>query len=71
MGAKLKWALIVGAFLLVGGASLVVGFWLSGFDVLGWFATKWAFIVYFFAGLYLVFVGGLAIHDYALGGGRK
>lgn len=68
MSPKLKWGLIVGAILLVGGASLVLGFWLSGFDVLGWFTTKWAFIVYFFAGLYLIFLGWVIVRDYAMGG---
>ena len=49
---------------------MVFGFWLAGFDIIGWFTTKWAFIVYFFLGAYLVFLGGVAIHDYALGGGK-
>lgn len=53
---------------MLGGASLVLGFWLSGFDVLGWFSTKWAFIVYFFAGLYLIFLGWVIVSDYAMGG---
>lgn len=66
MGLKLKWALIVGGFALLGGAALVLGFWLGGFDVLGWFTTKWAFIVYFFAGAYLLFVGALLVNDYVM-----
>ena len=68
MSAKLKWALIVGAVLLFGGAALVLGFWMAGADILGWFSTKWAFIVYFFAGLYLIFLGWIIVSDYAMGG---
>lgn len=68
MSPKLKWGLIIGVFLLAGGVSLIIGFWIAGFDILGWFTTKWAFIVYFFLGAYLAFLGGVFIHDYALGG---
>lgn len=70
MSAKLKWALIVGAVLLLGGAALVLGFWLAGADILGWFSTKWAFIVYFFAGAYAIFVGWLIMDEYVRGGSR-
>lgn len=66
MSLKLKWALIVGGFALAGGVALVLGFWLAGLDVLGWFTTKWAFIVYFFAGAYALFIGALVVHDYTM-----
>lgn len=65
MSLKLKWALIVGGFFILAGAALVVGFQLAGWDVLAWFTTKWAFIVYFFVGLYAVLIGSILIHDYA------
>ena len=68
MSPKLKWGLLIGAFLLLGGASLIFGFWMAGFDILAWFSTKWAFIVYFFAGLYLIFLGWVLIDAYAIGG---
>lgn len=64
MSVKLKWFLLVGLFLLIGGISLIVGFYLAGFDILGWFTTKYAFIVYFFAGAYLLLVATLLVNDY-------
>lgn len=64
MSPKLKWTLLCGAFLLVGLVALIVGFQLSGFDVLGWFSTKYAFIVYVVVGAYLFFVIWLAVNDY-------
>lgn len=64
MSAKLKWFLLVGLFLVIGGIALIVGFYLAGFDILGWFTTKYAFIVYFFAGAYLLLVATLLVNDY-------
>lgn len=61
---KLKWALIVGAFLLIGGVALVVGFEMAGMDVLGWFSTKYAMIVYFFVGAYVLMLVGFWVSDY-------
>lgn len=55
---------------MLGGASLILGFWIAGFDILGWFTTKWAFIVYFFLGAYAIFLGGVFIHDWVMGGDR-
>lgn len=64
MSTKLKWALIVGGFAILGGIALVLGFWIAGFDILGWFTTKWAFIVYFFVGAYLLLIGAIVVSDY-------
>lgn len=66
MSLKLKWALIVGGFAIAGGIALVLGFYLAGFDILGWFTTKWAFIVYFFLGAYALFIGALLVNDYVM-----
>ncbi len=66
MTAKLKWLIIIGIFALIGGVSLILGFWSAGVDVLGWFATKWAFIVYFFVGLYVLMLGGVIVNDYVM-----
>jgi hypothetical protein len=49
---------------LVGGIALVVGFYYAGFDILGWFTSKYAFIVYFFVGAYLFLVSALLVNDY-------
>lgn len=64
MSLKLKWALIVGAFLMVAGVALVVGFQLSGFDVIAWFGTRYAMYVYISGGLYLMLVAALLVNDY-------
>lgn len=66
MSTKLKWLIIVGCFLIVGGVAAIVGFYLAGADILGWFTTKWAFIVYFFAGIYVLLLGGVLINDYVM-----
>ena len=66
MTAKLKWMLIIGVFAIIGGFALILGFWLAGFDILGWFTTKWAFIVYFFAGLYALALGCVMVYDYVM-----
>lgn len=64
MSTKLKWFLLVGLFLVIGGIALVVGFYYAGFDILGWFTSKYAFIVYFFIGAYLFLVSALLVNDY-------
>lgn len=64
MSVKLKWFLLVGLFLVIGGIALIVGFYLAGFDILGWFTTKYAFIVYFFVGAYLLLIATMLVNDY-------
>ncbi len=64
MSTKLKWGLLIGLFLIVAGTALILGFYFAGADILGWFTTKWAFIVYFFAGIYVMFIASLAIYDF-------
>ena len=66
MSTKLKWLIIVGVFALVGGIALIVGYYLAGADIIGWFTTKWAFIVYFFAGVYMLVLGGVLVNDYVM-----
>lgn len=66
MSVKLKWALFVGLALVIALVCLVLGFGLSeGWDfILGWFTGKYAFIVYTFAGFYLLLVGYFIIEGY-------
>ena len=64
MSTKLKWALVIGLFLVVAGVALILGFYFAGADILGWFTTKYAFIVYFFVGIYVVVLASIAIHDF-------
>ena len=66
MSTKLKWLIIVGVFALVGGIALIVGYYLAGADIIGWFTTKWAFIVYFFIGIYVLVLGGVLVNDYVM-----
>lgn len=61
---KLKWTLLVGAFLLVGVVAMLVGFSIAGFDIVGWFSTKYAFITYFCLGAYLLFLSWVLVMDY-------
>ena len=66
MSVKLKWALFVGLALVVALVCLVVGFGLSsGWDfIISWFTSKYAFIVYVFAGLYAALLVSFAVEDY-------
>ena len=66
MSTKLKWLIIVGVFAILGGIALIVGYYLAGADIIGWFTTKWAFIVYFFIGVYLLILGGVLVNDYVM-----
>lgn len=64
MSARAKWTLLVGAFLVVGLVAMVVGFKLAGFDILAWFSSKYAMIVYIVLGLYVFFVAYVFIMEY-------
>ena len=64
---KLKWALLVGGILLIGAVAMLVGFAIAGFDIVGWFSTKYAFITYVAIGLYLFVVASILMHDYVFG----
>ena len=61
---KAKWALLIGLFLVVALCVLVLGFYLAGFDIIGWFSSKYAFIVYVTLGAYLLFAASLAVYDW-------
>lgn len=70
MSTKTKWLLISGAFLAFATVCLVVGYSVAGYDVIGWFAGKYGpypFIVYTFAGIYLIFVGFVLVQEYVFG----
>lgn len=64
MSNKAKWTLLVGAFLLVAIVAMIVGFYLAGFDILGWFKTRYAFIVYIVVGFYLFIASYVLIMEY-------
>ena len=64
MSNKTKWTLLVGAFLLVATVAMIVGFYLAGFDILGWFKTRYAFIVYIVVGFYLFIASYVFIMEY-------
>lgn len=64
MTLKLKWVLIVGAFIAIATASLLIGYSIAGFDIIAWFSTKYAIIVLSFVVVYAVFAIGVFIHDY-------
>lgn len=64
MSARAKWTLLVGAFLVVGLVAMVVGFKLAGFDILAWFSSKYAMIVYIVLGLYAFIVAYVLIMEY-------
>ena len=64
MSNKAKWTLLVGAFLLVAIVAMIVGFYLAGFDILGWFNTRYAFIVYIVVGFYLFIASYVFIMEY-------
>lgn len=64
MSNKTKWTLLVGAFLLVAIVAMIVGFYLAGFDILGWFKTRYAFIVYIVVGFYLLTASYVLIMEY-------
>lgn len=64
MSNKAKWTLLVGAFLLVAIVAMIVGFCLAGFDILGWFKTRYAFIVYIVVGFYIFIASYVFIMEY-------
>lgn len=64
MSNKLKWTLLVGLFLLVAIVAMVVGFYLAGFDILAWFSSRYAMIVYICVGFYLFVVLYVLIMEY-------
>ena len=64
MSNKAKWTLLVGAFLLVAIVAMILGFYLAGFDILGWFKTRYAFIVYIVVGFYLFIASYVFIMEY-------
>lgn len=64
MSNKAKWTILVGAFLLVAIVAMIVGFYLAGFDILGWFKTRYAFIVYIVVGFYLFIASYVFIMEY-------
>lgn len=64
MSNRVKWTLLVGAFLLVAVVAMIVGFKLAGFDILAWFSSKYAMIVYIVLGMYAFFVAYIFIMEY-------
>lgn len=50
-------ALLAIVFLLWGG-------WMAGWDIVGWFTTTQAFVLYFMVGFYLIFLAYFLITDW-------
>ena len=42
---------------------LILGFALSGADILGWFTSKWAYWFYTFAGIYVLVIVFVLVSD--------
>lgn len=51
-------------FMIIGVAILLIGYWLSGADVLAWFTSKWAGLVYTILGFYLLTALTFFINDW-------
>ena len=52
-----------GIFLVFAIVMLLVGGYIAGWDILGWFTSKYAMWMYLIGGLYILFVVGLVIYD--------
>ena len=50
-------------FLIFAIIMLLVGGYIAGWDILGWFTSKYAMWMYLIGGLYILFVVGLVIYD--------
>ncbi len=63
MSKRNKIILIISCiFLVIAGILLILGFYLSGADIIGWLSSKWAMWIYIILGLYLgtllfIFIG--------------
>lgn len=55
--------IILVAILLIAVVLLLVGYYLSGCDVIGWFGSQYAITVYVCVGLYILIAGGILIKD--------
>ena len=57
--------LIITSIIFVIGALIILicGFALSGVDIIGWFATKWAYWLYTFAAVYVLVVVFVLVLD--------
>lgn len=51
------------AFMITAAAFLILGFALSGYDILGWFGSKWAMLFYMMFGVYAIVAGYFLIGD--------
>lgn len=67
MGTKTKVLIATTFGLFAACIALVVGFWIAGADILGWFTTKWAIITYICIGFYFAFSIGYIVKDCLLG----
>lgn len=52
-----------GVFLVFALTMLLVGGYIAGWDIVGWFTSKYAMWMYLIGGLYILFVVGLVIYD--------
>ena len=54
---------IIAAFVATAALFLILGFALSGADILGWFTSKWAILFYMAFAVYALFAGYILIGD--------
>lgn len=52
---KKLFLIVTVAFLVLATVLLLVGGYMAGWDIVGWFSSKWATYIYFGAGLYLLY----------------
>ena len=50
-------------FLVFALVMLLVGGYIAGWNILGWFTSKHAMSMYLIGGLYILFVAGIVIYD--------
>lgn len=67
MGLPSKKGIIIASavFVLLAIAGLLVGGYLAGWDIIGWFSTPMALYLYIGLGLIAVLVVGLLVKDWA------
>lgn len=57
--------IIIGAVLIVAALlALIIASVINGNDFLGMFTSKWAYIIYVMAGLYILCVGGFLVWEW-------
>lgn len=66
--SKAKFVILSFLFLVIALIGLLVGFTIAGADVIAWFSSKYAMIVYFFIFFYGAFAVGVFVKDWIRNG---